>query len=298
MQPEIRPAGGAVRERIILHIGATDQDLESGIRHKAQRRARRGFLLFPPALRAQKAGLAQLLPDLGEIALRLGAGNLIQNAVEIAEILLPFRDQNIQMLLGGLGFAVLLIERCGVLLRRLQHIERDLDGRKQRIVEILRPEHAVALFHAIEIGCDEIRAAAQCLAILASAKLLTLKGKLFRGAVAQRFHALLQRLRAAAHGLRFVAPQIIFIQKRTEALTGLARDCTPILLHGKIRKVAQLISLAQKDRLKISRIHRIAQRLEHTAQALLLGQRKRFDARTCVAERTVTDLPANERRKS
>ena len=82
MQPEVRAAGGAVRQLVVLRVGAADQDLIPGARDKGERRALRRFFLFGIARLAQIPGRTQLGADVSEVALALGARKLIEHAVK------------------------------------------------------------------------------------------------------------------------------------------------------------------------------------------------------------------------
>lgn len=213
MQPDVRAAGSAVRELVILCVGAADKDLISGARDKGERRARRSLFLFGIARLAQVAGRAQLGTDVHEITLALGARELVEHAVEVLKIPARLGNQAGQVLLGRLGLTVGLIERGGVFLRALARIKLDRHVRTALGVVVLHRHGARALLDAVEVRLDEIGLLPQRLAVGTAQQIRALDGKLFGRAVAHSAHLMRQLLRAAAHGLRLVAAEIKLIQQ-------------------------------------------------------------------------------------
>ena len=156
VQPDVRAAGGAVCQLVVLRVGAADQDLIPGARDEGERRALRRFFLFCIARLAQVSGCTQLGTYIGEIALALGARELIEHAVEIVEVPARLRDQAGQVLLGRLGLAVGLIERGSVFLRVLARVKLDRHVRAALSIVVLHRHGAVALMDAVEICLDKV----------------------------------------------------------------------------------------------------------------------------------------------
>ena len=194
MQPDVRAAGGAVCQLVVLRVGAADQDLIPGARDEGKRRALRRLFLFGIARLAQIPGRAQLGANVSEVALALGARELIEHAVEIVEVPARLRDQAGQVLLSRLGLAVGLIEHGGVLLRALAWVELDRHVRAALGIVVLHRHGAVALMDAVEICLDEVGLLPQGLAVGAAQQVRALDGQLLGRAVAQGAHLMRQLL--------------------------------------------------------------------------------------------------------
>ena len=102
MQPQIRPTGDPEAQLVVLDIAAPDQDLKAVRGEKAQRRLRLCAHGLRAALFFQKACFGQLPPDIRQIALRLGALDLIEDRFEILALPFALGDQDGQMLPGRL----------------------------------------------------------------------------------------------------------------------------------------------------------------------------------------------------
>ena len=144
--------------------------------HGLGRRALHAVLGLPPA--AKVARLDQLLADLFQIPVPLGAGDAVQHTVEIFQLALALFQLERQHLLGGLGLGVALVILRRVLLGAFAGVERDVEGGAVRVIVVLGPEDRLSLFHAVEVGRDEVAPDAVLLPVGGVGQLLFLQGHL------------------------------------------------------------------------------------------------------------------------
>ena len=296
MQPEVRAAGGAVRQLVVLRVGAANEDLIPGARDKGERRALRRFFLFGIARLAQIPGRAQLRADIREVALALGTRKLIEHAVEIVKIPARLRDQTGQVLLGRFGLAVGLIERGGVLLRALARVKLDRHVRAALSIVVLHRHGAVALPDAVEIGLDEVGLLPQGLAVGAAQQVRLLDGQLLGRAVAQGAHLMRQLLRAAAHGLRLVAAEIKLVQQLGKRAAAAAFQRPLILQDRHGGKILRPVTVEQHGGRKVVRLDRKHERVQLVLQARALRIVRPLEPGAGIAERAEAHLPAQQGR--
>ena len=296
MQPDVRAAGGAVCQLVVLRVGAADQDLIPGARDEGKRRALRRLFLFGIARLAQIPGRAQLGANVSEVALALGARELIEHAVEIVEVPARLRDQAGQVLLSRLGLAVGLIEHGGVLLRALAWVELDRHVRAALGIVVLHRHGAVALMDAVEIGLDEVGLLPQGLAVGAAQQVRALDGQLLGRAVAQGAHLMRQLLRAAAHSLCLVTAEIKLIQQLGKRAAAAALQRALILQDRHGGKVLRPVAVEQHGGREIVRLDREHKRVQLVLQACALRIVQPLQPGAGIAERAEAHLPAQQGR--
>ena len=122
-------------------------------------------------------------------------------------------DQLAQLLLGGVGLAVLAVVFLRVLGRGLARVERDGDFGLVFVVEIDKRRGTVALLQRIEVGIDEVAVNFPLFPVGAVGQLLLLQAELARDAVGGVGEDLEQVGAAVAHPLDAVPLGIEVVQQ-------------------------------------------------------------------------------------
>ena len=119
-----------------------------------------------------------------EVLLQLRLLQFLHHALQIGELLPALFQLLRQDALRRLGLGILLEVAGGVLLRRQQRIQTDIQLGAALLVVVLRRQAGHAPLHAVEVGGDELTGQPQRLPVPCGGVLLLLKGRRTRSRAA------------------------------------------------------------------------------------------------------------------
>ena len=216
VEPKVVFMGSTEGELVILEVAAAGEDVKPLVGAHGERCL--GLFLFRgfavPVF--EDAGGDQLGTDVGDVAVGQGAGELFLHARNIVQLRFGFRDQVLQVGLGGFELVVLFIELCGVGLRGEERIERDGDGGGGGVEKVLTGEGCLPALQSPDVGGDQVGTAAEFLTAGSVLQLDALGAELFADALFGRGERGAQLLAAAAVDFFFLAGGIVGIEKGGE----------------------------------------------------------------------------------